>query len=90
VALVSILFLLSPQRRALGWVLALVGGTMGAIPEIFRKQAPSLGLWWGPLLILAFASIFIYEYFCGDFTGLCAAPAIPPAPALSPTGGPKS
>lgn len=67
VALMAIFSLLSPQRHALGWALALVGGTMGAIPEIFRKQVPSLGLWWGPLVILAFAAVFVREYFRGSF-----------------------
>jgi alpha-1,2-mannosyltransferase len=90
VALVAILFLLSPQRHTLGWALALMGGSMGAIPELFRKQAPGLGLWWGPLMILAFAAVFVSEYFRGSLVALAAAPTTPPEPALAYTGETKS
>ena len=82
VALMAIFYLLSPERQALGWVLALAGGTMGAIPEIFRKQVPSLGLWWEPLVTMAFAAVFIREYFRGGLAGFAAIPATSSAPQM--------
>jgi alpha-1,2-mannosyltransferase len=90
VALVAILFLLSPRLRNWGWAVALVGGTMGAIPEIFRKQVPSLGLWWGPLVILAFAAVFFGEYFRSAFPCLKAPPSTSGVPIpLIPDSPPR-
>ncbi len=83
VALMAIFCLNSPGRHALGWALAVVGGMMGAIPEIFRKQVPSLGLWWGPLVTMAFAAVFIREYFHGSMAGFAAVPTVASAAQMN-------
>ncbi|MBZ5699332.1 MAG: DUF2029 domain-containing protein [Acidobacteriia bacterium] len=90
VALVAILFLLSPQRHTLDWAWALVGSSMGVLPELFRKPAPDFGLYWRPLMIMAFAVVFVSEYFRGSLVALAAAPTTPPEPVLAHTGESKN
>jgi hypothetical protein len=90
VALVAILFLLSPQHRTRGWTWGLVGGSMGVLPELFRKPAPDFGLYWLPLIIMAFAVVFVSECFRGSLVALAAAPTAPPEPALTNVGETKN
>jgi hypothetical protein len=89
-ALVALLFLLSPQRRTLGWALALVAGTTGVLPEVVRKLAPNFGIWWLPLAASVFGAVFVTAYFREGFVALAASSGTHATPRLVHTEPSKS
>jgi len=46
-------------RPLLGWGLVLGGVSIGLLPEPLRKAIPDFGLWWRPIIMLAFSGILL-------------------------------
>ncbi len=58
-AVYALRFLFVERRPAFGWILVCVSLLIGAVPDIFGRRYPNVGLWWRPLMILIFAAVLV-------------------------------
>lgn len=72
IAVYAVRFLFVDHRPTLGWILACVSLLLSAVPDIYGRLYPTIGLWWHPLMILVFAAAL--GLFASQQTSSCAGP----------------